>query len=232
MAAEAEMEALKNHTSASEEQPNVAAVAPGRPGKGPPESTSKFVIKLILICAAILAVGVGICIALMFLMPNENLPKVWMCQNDPTKRLFTLNGTQYYFSKRQSTWAGGDRLCKTCGDEDEWWIPMSGGLASLENEQITRQILTMVNMTQVKDFWTSGTLSDQEWLWRNDNSSLVNQDWAGDISSIEPPLSCLNVEFEQGDGSGDDETVAAAAAVWKARDCNFPSHFLCQATCT
>ena len=30
MAAEAEMEALKNHTSASEEQPNVAAVAPGR----------------------------------------------------------------------------------------------------------------------------------------------------------------------------------------------------------
>lgn len=231
MAAEAEMEALKNHTSGSEEQPHVAAVAPGRPPKGPPESTSKFVIKLILICAVILAVGVGICIALIFAMPSESLPKVWTCQNDPSKRLFTLNGTQYYFSKRQSTWSGGDMLCKTCGDEHDWWIPMSAGLASIENEQITNQIISMVNTSQVKDFWTSGKFSDsdQEWLWRNDNSSMANQNWAGDISSIQAPSTCLNVEFED-DGSDGGET--ATKAVWKARDCNFPSHFLCQATCT
>jgi len=234
MAAEAEMQALKNHTNGSEEAQVVAP--PVRP-KGPPESATKFVIKLVLICAAILAVGVGVCVALIVMGQKENVPKGWTCQTDASSRLFTitLNGTktQYYLSSRQSTWSGGDRLCKTIAKDwlqDEGWFPMAG-LASIENDQdeIINHIVSIQNVT---DFWTSGYFggSESEWLWRNDNSSFADQLWAGDMSSIEEDSNsskkvCLGVDIVK------EEDETSEKPVWKSRDCNFPSQFLCQAEC-
>jgi len=212
MATETELtEALKSPDS--ESGPSVQVTR----NKSPPESASKFILKLVLICAVILALGVGVCLALVFTMSDDSQTWPRTCQNDTNQRLFSAQETQFYFSQSIEPWTIAETQCQSI-------LGPEAGLVSLDDQEVQDFVIeNVVGIEKVSDFWSGGRLYELEWLWATGNSSLANQDWANDqTTNVEGKSMCLNVEL----GAPDD-----AGSEWVVRECNFPSHYVCQSQC-
>lgn len=217
MATETELtEALK--TPDSESGPSVQVTS----RKSPPESASKFIIKLVLICAVILALGVGVCLALVFTMSDDSQTWPRTCRNDTNQRLFSAQNTQFYFSQHIEPWTIAETQCQNL-------LGPEAGLVSLDDQEVQEYVIeSVVGIEKVNDMWTGGRLTrmgenELEWVWAVGNISLTDQDWAkGQTAHLEGKAMCLNVDFGAANGDGSE---------WVARECNFPSHYVCQAEC-
>jgi len=189
--------------------------------KSPPESTSKFILKLILICAVILALGVGVCLALVFTMSDDD-SQTWpqTCQNDTSLRRFSAQNTQFYFSEKQEPWSLAEIQCQEI-------LGPKAGLVTLDEQDVQNFVIqSVIGIGKVGDFWSSGRLTQRgeelDWVWATGNTSLTDQDWANDQTApMKGKHVCLNVEI----GTDDD------GSEWVTQECNFPSHYVCQAEC-
>lgn len=223
--AEGETQALQNGDVEGETKITIQPMSEKK-GKRP-EPTSKFVIKIVLICAMLLAIGGGVIVALLLTDPlklgGPSLPGPLQCQNDTSKRLFSIasdsTNTQYYLSDKIAPWPTAEYLCQQ-------EFHHQSGLLTTENSDSKNYVTSQIGQidSQVSDYWTSGHFSNatSEWLWKNGkNTTVAGHEQAEGADEIGM---CLNVS-----ASPDEE--GGSVAKWVKKPCNFPSHFVCQTKC-
>lgn len=221
-----ETQALQNGDVEGETKITIQAMSEKKGRR--PEPTSKFVIKIVLICAMLLAIGGGVIVALLLTDPlklaGPSLPGPLQCQNDTSRRLFSFGSdstnTQYYLSDKIAPWPTAEYLCQQ-------EFHHQSGLLTTDNSDSKNYVTSQIGQidSQVSDYWTSGHFSNgtaSVWLWKNGkNTTVAGHEQAEGADEIGM---CLNVSVSPGEEGG-------SVSKWVKKPCNFPSHFVCQTTC-